>query len=219
MSEKKISKPEELGGMSRREFLKDAGLALGGATLGSTALLNACSSPSQNTITKTSTVTVTSTSQAPPLQSAKPISFKVNGNKYTFTDLANYWPLVWVIREKLGLFGTKTGCNRGECGSCTILMNGKAVYSCMVLAVEADGAEITTVEGLSDGINFTGVQKAFFDNDALQCGYCTPGFIMAATALLAEKPKPSLDDIREALSGHQCTCCNHKTYIDALLKV
>jgi carbon-monoxide dehydrogenase small subunit len=108
---------------------------------------------------------------------------------------------------------------RGECGTCTVIMNGKSVYACTILAIEADGAEITTVEGLSDGQNFNGMQKAILDADSLQCGYCAPGFIMSAQALLNKNANPTRDEVREALSGHICTCGNINQYIDAALSV
>ncbi len=106
----------------------------------------------------------------------------------------------------------------GECGTCTVMLNGKAVYSCVVLACEVDGAQIKTIEGLSAGVNFTGIMKAIYDTDALQCGYCAPGFIMASQALLETKASPTLDEVREALSGHLCTCGNIKLYVDAVLE-
>jgi carbon-monoxide dehydrogenase small subunit len=146
-------------------------------------------------------------------------ALNVNGTPYVLANLKPSWSLAWVIRERLGLFGTKTGCNRGECGTCTLIMNGKAVYSCLILAVEANGAEITTIEGLSDEINFTGMQKAILDTDALQCGYCAPGFIMAGQALLNKNSNPTRDEVRKALSGHMCTCGNQNQYVEAVLSV
>ncbi|UCE98449.1 MAG: (2Fe-2S)-binding protein [Dehalococcoidia bacterium] len=143
----------------------------------------------------------------------------VNGRQYVLANLKPSWSLAWVLREHLGLFGTKTGCNRGECGTCTIIMNGKSVYACMILAVEANGTEITTIEGLSDEMNFSGMQKAILEADSLQCGFCAPGFIMAAQALLNNNPNPTRDEVREALSGHICTCGNINQYVEAALKV
>lgn len=144
------------------------------------------------------------------------ITLNVNGENYP-VQVKPYSSLLNVLREKLGLPGTKDGCNMGECGTCTVLMNGKPVYACMVLAIEADGASIETVEGLSDGITLSPVQQKIYDNDAMQCGYCAPGLIMAATALMREKASPTLDEVREALSGHQCTCGNINVFMAALL--
>jgi aerobic-type carbon monoxide dehydrogenase small subunit (CoxS/CutS family) len=218
-------KPENLmekeqGGISRRQFLAGSGLVLGGAILGSAAMVSSCGG--------TKYVDPYSNKQFSSLEELKAdlnqtigalTTLKVNGSTYVLNNLASTWTLAKVLRENLGLTGTKTGCNRGECGTCTVIVNGRAVYSCLLLAIEADGATIQTIEGLSDGINFTGVQKAIYDNDSLQCGYCTPGFIMAATALLANNPKPTVDQVREALSGHICTCGNIKQYVEAVMKV
>ena len=114
--------------------------------------------------------------------------------------------LLSVLREKLGLTGTKPGCERGECGACTVLIDGVARYSCLTLALEADGRKVTTVEGLMDGEELGPVQKAFVEEDAFQCGYCTPGQVMAAEGLLRENPEPGLDEIRHGMSGNLCRC-------------
>jgi len=116
------------------------------------------------------------------------------------------WTLLSVLRERLGITGTKAGCERGECGSCTVLIDGQARYACMILAVEAEGAEITTVEGLLDGEELGTVQKAFVEEDAFQCGYCTPGQVMAAEGLLRKNPSPSFEEIRCGMSGNLCRC-------------
>jgi len=116
------------------------------------------------------------------------------------------WTLLYVIRERLGLTGTKVGCARGECGACTVLIDGRPRYACMTLAVEAEGPEITTLEGLMHGEKLGVVQQAFVDEDAFQCGYCTPGQIMAAEGLLRANPRPSLDEIRRGMSGNLCRC-------------
>ena len=244
--------------ISRREFLKDAGLVVGGATVGSMAILSACGETKTVTKTVTSTSTLTSTVGAgstvtvtsPPTTvsvnkyicpldnqefatldalkthleanhvGAEATTLTVNGYTYGFVGLKPYTSLLHVLREKLGLFGTKSGCDMGECGACTVLMNGKPVYSCLVLAIEADGASVETVEGLSaDGKTLSPVQQIFYDKDALQCGFCAPGFIMAATALKRGKPNPTLEEVKEALSGHQCTCGNTNTYMAALLNL
>ena len=144
------------------------------------------------------------------------VTLHVNQTYYTLQVKSN-WSLSFVLREKLGLTGTKIGCNRGSCGACTIIMDGVPVFSCLVLAVEAAGKKITTIEGLSDGISLHPVQQAFVNNNAAQCGYCTPGFIMSAKALLDANPVPSRDEVREALSGHLCICGHTKKIVEAVL--
>ncbi len=141
----------------------------------------------------------------------------VNG-KSTVLEIEPEWTLAFVLREKLGLPGLKQGCDRGSCGTCTIIVDGKAVYSCMMLAIEAEGKAIETIEGLSDGITLGSVQQAFYDGDAIQCGFCTPGYLMAAKALLDSNPNPTRDEVREALSGHLCICGTQKRIVDAVLQ-
>lgn len=116
------------------------------------------------------------------------------------------WSLLFVLREKLGLTGTKVGCERGECGACTVLINGQPRYACMTLALEAEGREITTLEGLMKGRGLGAVQQAFLEEDAFQCGYCTPGQIMAVEGLLRSNPNPSIEEIRRGVSGNLCRC-------------
>jgi len=116
------------------------------------------------------------------------------------------WSLLYVLREKLGLTGTKVGCERGECGACTVLIDGEPRYACMTLAVEAQGTRITTLEGLMDGENLGPVQQAFLERDAFQCGYCTPGQIMSAEGLLRRNPAPDPGEIRVEMSGNLCRC-------------
>ncbi len=128
------------------------------------------------------------------------------------------WSLVYVLREVLGLTGTKIGCERGECGACTVLIDGKPRYSCMTLAVEADGHEITTVEGLLAGEKLGPVQQAFAEEDAFQCGFCTPGQIMAVEGLLRSNPNPSLHQIRTGVSGNLCRCGVYKNIFRAAAK-
>jgi aerobic-type carbon monoxide dehydrogenase small subunit (CoxS/CutS family) len=141
----------------------------------------------------------------------------VNGRS-TVLEIEPEWTLAFVLREKLGLSALKQGCDRGSCGTCTIIVDGKAVYACMMLAIEAEGKNIQTVEGLSDGITLDSVQQTYVDGDALQCGFCTPGFIMATKALLDSNPNPTRDEVREALSGHLCTCGTQKRIVDAVLQ-
>jgi xanthine dehydrogenase YagT iron-sulfur-binding subunit len=128
------------------------------------------------------------------------------------------WTLAYVLREVLGLTGTKIGCERGECGACTVLIDGKPRYSCMTLAVEAEGLPITTVEGLMDGEKLGPVQQAFAEEDAFQCGFCTPGQIMAVEGLLRSNPNPTLDQIRTGVSGNLCRCGAYKNIFNAAAK-
>ena len=116
------------------------------------------------------------------------------------------WSLLFVLRERLGLTGSKQGCERGECGVCTVLMDGKPRYACMTLALEAEGVAITTVEGLMAGEELGPVQQAFAEHDAFQCGYCTPGQVVAAEGLLRANPHPTMDEIRLGMSGNICRC-------------
>jgi len=126
------------------------------------------------------------------------------------------WSLLFVLRERLGLTGTKVGCERGECGACTVLIDGLARYACMTLAVEAAGAEVTTVEGLLDGEELGPVQKAFVEEDAMQCGYCTPGQVMAAEGLLLANPSPTFEEIRRGMSGNLCRCAAYPHIVKAV---
>ena len=120
------------------------------------------------------------------------------------------------LRKNMGLTGTKKGCEEGECGACTILVNGAPINSCLMLAVEADGREITTIEGLSKNGELNPVQKAFIDKWALQCGFCTPGMIMTAIALLDANPKPTEYEIRDAIAGNLCRCTGYAKIIEAI---
>jgi len=144
----------------------------------------------------------------PPELTRKSINFKVNGKSLT-ADVEPRETLLEVLREKLKLTGTKKTCDRGECGGCTVLIDGQAVYSCLFPAVRADGKQVITVEGLADGENFHPVQQAFIDKDAYQCGFCMPGFIMSSVALLNQNPNPSPGQIRAGLSGNLCRCGNY----------
>src|ERR1700694_4362582 len=125
--------------------------------------------------------------------------------------------LVHALRDELGLSGTHVGCDTSNCGACTVHLDGKPVKSCTVLAVQADGAEVTTVEGLGSEGNLHPVQEAFWNDHALQCGYCTPGMIMAAAALLTENPNPSEAEVRHGLGGHLCRCTGYHNIVKAVL--
>jgi aerobic carbon-monoxide dehydrogenase small subunit len=124
--------------------------------------------------------------------------------------------LLYTLREKLGYPGSKNACEQGECGSCSVLLDGTLVCACLVLAAQADGHDVTTVEGLADGDDLHPVQQAFVDEGAVQCGFCTPGLIVATTDLLARIPDPSDDEIREALSGNLCRCTGYEKIFEAV---
>jgi xanthine dehydrogenase YagT iron-sulfur-binding subunit len=145
------------------------------------------------------------------------ITLTVNGRRHKMLVEAR-WSLLHVLRDRLGLTGTKVGCERGECGACTVLIDGTARYACMTLAIEADGRAITTIEGLMDGEELGTTQRAFADEDAFQCGYCTPGQIMAAESLLKINPSPSLDQIRQGMAGNLCRCGAYAHIFKAVAK-
>ena len=143
------------------------------------------------------------------------VSIKVNGEEYRAKVEASL-TLLDFIRENAGLTGTKKGCDNGDCGSCTVLIDGKAVLSCMMLAVQADSHEVTTIEGIASGTNLHPVQMAFVEAGAIQCGYCTPGMVMAAIALLCTNPHPNEAEIRSAMAGHLCRCSGYKNIVKAV---
>ena len=236
MSEKE-KKDEQKKAISRREFLKDAGLVAGG--IGTAAILSACS-PATSTVTTTmagqtstvtttktvtpaaSTTTVTSTATGQPA-AIPTIKLTVNGKvlNLTYGDDAQPWvtpkydvyswdTLLWTLREKLHLIGTKLSCGRGACGTCAVLVNGKLALACMTLTADCNGKEVTTVEGLGTPTNPGPIQQAFIENNGAQCGYCTPGMIMAAKALLDKNPNPTEDDVKWALAGNLCRCGNYR---------
>jgi carbon-monoxide dehydrogenase small subunit len=143
------------------------------------------------------------------------VELNVNGERHE----ADVWAgesLLYVLRERLGLPGSKNACEQGECGSCSVLLDGKLVCACLVLAAQADGHELVTVEGLGEDGELHPVQAAFAETGAVQCGFCTPGFIVATVDLLARSPSPSEDEIREALSGNLCRCTGYAKIFDAV---
>jgi xanthine dehydrogenase YagT iron-sulfur-binding subunit len=177
---------ESSSGITRRDFLRTVGAGtLEVAVLGGT--------------------TVTAEASPQPKNDLVPLMLTVNGRGNAL-EVEPRWTLLYVLREKLGLTGAKAGCERGECGACTILMDGKPRYSCMTLALEADGHEITTVEGLMRGEQLGPVQDAFVREDAFQCGFCTPGQVMAAEGLLRRNPHPDDGEVRNGMSGNLCRC-------------
>ena len=137
--------------------------------------------------------------------STSDISLHVNGFAYSLV-IAHHWTLLRVLREQIDLTAAKVGCDRGECGSCTVLLDGKPVYACQILAIQVGERPVVTVEGLCEDENLDRIQQAFLDNDGAQCGYCTPGFLLSAKALLEANPRPTEPEIRKALSGNLCRC-------------
>jgi aerobic carbon-monoxide dehydrogenase small subunit len=145
----------------------------------------------------------------------KEIRITVNGKLYELS-VRPHATLLEVIREDLGFTGTKEGCGVGECGACTVIMNGKSVNACLVLAPEADGKEITTIEGLAEGEKLDPIQQAFYEIGGLQCGFCTPGMIMSTKALLAETPEPTDQEIRKGLEGNFCRCTGYTKIFESV---
>lgn len=146
------------------------------------------------------------------------IKLTINGKDYQ-AQVDAHLRLVDLLRNQFHLLGTKEGCGKGECGSCTVLMDGKSVTSCLVLAVQADGATIVTVEGLGGADALHPLQKAFIHHGAVQCGYCTPGMLMSAKYLLDNNPRPSREEIRAAIAGNICRCTGYTKIIDAIQAV
>lgn len=189
------------GGVSRRGFITSVGTgAIGVAAAG--ALVHGAPSPQAEAVKAGDVSTITLT---------------VNGRRQKVLVEAR-WSLLYVLRDQFGLTGTKVGCERGECGACTVLIDGQARYACLTLAVEADGHEITTVEGLMTGEELGPTQQAFAEEDAFQCGYCTPGQVMAAESLLRANPSPNLDQIRQGMAGNICRCGTYAHIFKAVAK-
>jgi xanthine dehydrogenase YagT iron-sulfur-binding subunit len=176
-------------GMSRRSFIKGVGVGAAAAAAASGTLSALADAEAKE-------------ARAEEMQK---LTLQVNGRSHRLL-VEPRWSLLFVLREKMGLTGTKVGCERGECGACTVLINGVPRYACMTLALEAEGQEITTVEGLMDGEELGPVQQAFLENDAFQCGYCTPGQIMAAEGLLRAGAPLTIGEIRKGMSGNLCRC-------------
>jgi len=183
--------------ISRRRFIQTTGAAVAVAT-SSPKLHAQTASASNETVPRTM------------------IRINVNGVERRI-DVEDRWTLVELLRDHLGLTGTRIGCDRGECGACTVLLDGKPVYSCSNLAVWADGRSVRTVEGLAQNGRLDPLQQAFIDHDAPQCGFCTSGQLMSAKALLTRNPRPTADDVRAAMTGNLCRCANYNHYVEAVL--
>ena len=145
------------------------------------------------------------------------INLNVNGLAYQL-DIDTRRTLLEVIREHIGLMGTKKGCDEGDCGACTVLLDGKPVNSCLVLAIEAQSKPITTIEGLSLNGKLDPIQDAFVANGAFQCGFCTPGIVMAAKGLLIEKPHPTENEAKRAIAGNLCRCTGYLRFVEGIIK-
>ena len=187
---------------TRRDFLK----GFGSGTLGAAIAPKLLAQKSESIQTQEGEV---------PVYAKKQIKFTVNAKEYSLVVEAQE-TLLDVLRDKLNLTGAKKVCDRGECGGCTVLMDGNPIYSCMYLAYRADGAKITTIEGLAQNDKLRPIQQAFIDKDAYQCGFCTPGFIMASEAILKKNPNPNLEEIKKGLSGNLCRCGNYTKIFQAV---
>ncbi len=146
------------------------------------------------------------------------LQMKVNGKEVEVAVKAT-WTLLRVLREELGLTGTKKGCGQGDCGACTVIMDGKAVNACLILALQAESKEIETIEGLGTPDNLHPLQESFIQNGAVQCGFCTSGMLMSAVALLRENPSPTGDEIKRGISGNLCRCTGYVKIIEAIRRV
>jgi carbon-monoxide dehydrogenase small subunit len=144
------------------------------------------------------------------------ITLHVNNIAYE-ADVAPYHTLLETLRDKLGLTDTKVGCGEGECGACTVLVDGKAVLSCLMPAVQADGKKITTIAGLSENGELHPIQRKFIDHDAVQCGYCTPGMVLSAKALLDNNPNPTKEEAKRAILGNICRCTGYQQIVEAIM--
>ncbi|HXZ36644.1 MAG TPA: (2Fe-2S)-binding protein [Thermodesulfobacteriota bacterium] len=154
-----------------------------------------------------------------PLKADKvPLKMVVNG-KAVEVKVNPTWTLLKVLREELGLTGTKKGCERGDCGACTVLLDGKPINSCLVLALQAEGKEVETIEGMGTAENLHPLQKSFIKNGAVQCGFCTPGMLLSALALLRKNPNPTRQEIRRAISGNLCRCTGYAKIVKAIQDV
>jgi aerobic-type carbon monoxide dehydrogenase small subunit (CoxS/CutS family) len=194
-----MSKPKSKRKISRRKFLEGTGTMLAVATA-------APKIQAQTPAAATPAETVPRTA----------IRLTVNGSERRI-EVEDRWTLVELLRDHLGLTGTKIGCDRGECGACTVLLDGAPVYSCSNLAIWADGRSVQTVEGLARNGRLDPLQQAFIDHDAPQCGFCTSGQLMCAKGLLSRNPRPSETEVRAGMTGNLCRCSGYNHYVEAVL--
>ena len=193
-----MRKSKTKGRISRRKFMEGTGVAV--VAVATTPAVHAQSPPAATALgVPHSTIRVT-----------------VNGTAQRI-EVEDRWSIAEMLRDHLNLTGTKIGCDRGECGACTVLLDGKPVYSCSNLAVWADGRSIQTVEGLAHGDQLDPLQHAFIEHDAPQCGFCTSGQLMSAKALLNANPHPTHDEVQAAMTGNICRCSNYNRYVEAVL--
>lgn len=192
--------------ITRREFLEGTGAGLVAATV---------VSPVEARARAIEPVAAPEPASAVPRTT---IHLTINGADHRI-EVEDRWTLVETLRDHFNLTGTKIGCDRGECGACTVLLNGNPVYSCSYLAVWADGQKIETVEGLADGDRLDPLQAAFIEHDGPQCGFCTSGQLMSARALLNRNAHPGADEVRAAMTGNVCRCSNYNRYVEAVLAV
>jgi aerobic-type carbon monoxide dehydrogenase small subunit (CoxS/CutS family) len=210
-----VKKPEngkrKTGSVSRRDFLKDAGFAVGAPAIGSIAISSQVASAQEK-----SQAGADAAAAVIQVQEAKAIELTVNGGKYKFTVEPN-WSLRQLLRDEIGLTSPKDWCGGiGACSSCTVIMNGKPILSCLTLACECDGAKIETAEGIARSGH--PIIQAYIDNNAFQCGYCTPGFVCTSKALLDRNGNPTEADVRDALGGNLCRCATYQQHPPAVLQ-
>jgi len=198
MDEKK--KKGNLLKVSRRSFLKG---------MGTSAIVTTLTTPS---------LPLSSEAEAALPQGVKEAVVELNVNAKVYRlKVKSHWTLLDVLRKELGLTGTKRSCDRGSCGACTVIMEGKAIYACSLLALEADKKKVTTIEGLVEGERLHPIQEAFVKYDGMQCGFCTPGIIMSVKALLDKNPRPGHDEMKEALSGNICRCSGYPKILESAM--
>jgi len=196
MAKKKPVRDDAESGFTRRGFLGSVGAGAAAVAAGVSSRAEAIP-------------------EIPDPEQMVPVALRINGQLHRLL-VEPRWTLLFVLRERLGVTGTKAGCERGECGSCTVLVDDRPRYACLTLALEASGTEITTVEGLLDGEELGDVQRAFAEHDAFQCGYCTPGQIVAAEGLLRANPSPTTAEIRMGMSGNLCRCGAYQHILNAV---
>jgi xanthine dehydrogenase YagT iron-sulfur-binding subunit len=192
-----MSRKQEPDSVSRRTFIKTLSVGVAGTTI--TGALPP----------------ISEADETPVAAGTQLLEFEVNGRRHRL-HIEPRMTLAEVLRDRLDLTGTKVCCNQGTCGTCTVLLDDLAVYSCHMLALDAAGHRVTTIEGLMEGEELHPLQKAFVDRDGLQCGYCTPGQVMSARALLLENPDPTTNEIREAMTGNLCRCGAYPKIIESI---